>query len=537
MSFSSSHIPYSATRSFSSIAVDYVTDVEGLKPFYQHPSSLGGVTAAIEMRKRFNTDRMLLVEQLKQQYNGLVPQEKVIANIERLLQPNTFTITTAHQPNIFTGHLYFIYKILHTIRLAEWLSKELPENNFVPVYYMGSEDADLEELGQVTISGKKYVWDTPQTGAVGRMKIDKGFLAIMDGIEAQLTVEPFGHEVIALLKKAYTVGKTIEAATFDVVHELFADYGLIVLLPDNALLKKAFAPVIQRELAEQFSNKAVEATMQSFPSDYKLQTGGRAVNLFHLQDGMRERIERGEGKWTVVNTNTTFDDDTMLQELKDHPERFSPNVVLRPVFQEFILPNIIFVGGGGELGYWLELKKVFDAVDVPYPVLILRNSFMIVSQKERDLMTSLVMEEADFFKSSLELSEQVVKKYSRLKLSLDEERSRLRALYCHVETAAGEVDPTLIKHVAALRTGALKRIEELEKKMLKAEKKKFEAKLRHVEKIKKSLFPNGSLQERVDNFMPYYARYGKSFLEALYQNSLALEQQFSILVEKNKKPA
>lgn len=527
--FIAQFIPYKETNAFSSIAIDYLANSAALNKFYEHEPNIEGVKDAIKARKKFNTDRTGLVKHLRNQYTGLTIPAGVEANIEKLLRENTFTITTAHQPNIFTGHLYFIYKILHAIKLAEELEKELPENNFVPVYYMGSEDADLEELGEVTINGKKYVWETKQGGAVGRMKIDKAFIELIDAIEAQLSVEPYGNEIISHVRKAYTTGKTIEAATFELVHEFFAGYGLLILQPDNAALKRSFAPVIRKELTEQFSHKAVTATMAQFPPEYKVQAAGREVNLFYLEDSSRERIEKVNGEWSIVNSDLRFDERAILNEIEKNPERFSPNVILRPVFQEWILPNIIFIGGGGELAYWLELKKVFEEAEVPYPVLVLRNSFMIVPGHMQEKIAALGLQQQDLFKPGAELVTEIVRKNSSLQLQLTEEKNKISGLYDHIREAAGSVDPTLTKHVQALHVAQQKKLDQLEKKMLNAEKKKFEARQRQVQKIKSGLFPNNNLQERVDNIMPYYALYGKGFIDMLYQHSTGLQQEFCIL--------
>ncbi len=529
--FLAQQIPYAVSKAFSSIATDYVAQASVLQPFYEHHPNLQGLKNAIAARKKIKTNRAVLVSQLKKQYEGLALTSKLEANIESLLNENTFSITTAHQPNIFTGHLYFIYKILHAIKLAEELQTQISDCNFVPVYYMGSEDADLEELGEVTINEKKYTWETKQVGAVGRMKVDKNFVALIDAIEGQLLVEPFGAEIMALVRKAYTLDKTIEQATFEMVHALFAGYGLVVLLPDNATLKREFIPIVRKELEEQFSNKAVTETMGKFPAEYKVQAAGREINLFYLKDDSRERIEQENGQWTVVNNAVKFGEADMMDELENHPERFSPNVILRPVFQELILPNIAFIGGGGELAYWLELKKVFAAVGVPYPVLVLRNSFMVVNKKNADRIKALQMDIVDFFKPTHVLMLQLVKQSSALKLDLTEEKKELELLYEKIKKAAVAVDATLQQHTGNLLVKADKKLAQLEKKMLVAEKKKFEAQQRQVEKIKAGLFPSDNLQERVDNMMPYYAKYGASFIDMLYEHSTGLQQEFCIVTQ------
>jgi bacillithiol biosynthesis cysteine-adding enzyme BshC len=529
--FTVQQIPYAQTKAFSSIVTDYVAQAAALQPFYLHKPDLEGIKNSIAQRKQYVTNRSVLVEQLKLQYAGLEMGEKLQGNIDSLLLDNTFTITTAHQPNIFTGHLYFIYKILHAIKLAASLAQQIPNCHFVPVYYMGSEDADLAELGAVTINGQKYIWDTKQAGAVGRMKIDKAFIDLMDGIEGQISVEPFGNEMMLMLRSAYSVGKTMEQATLEIVHEMFAAYGLVILLPDNAVLKNEFAPIIRKELEEQFSNRAITETMKEFPAIYKVQTSGREVNLFYLKDNSRERIEKEDGHWSVVNRNLRFEGETILEELNNFPDRFSPNVILRPVFQEMLLPNIAFIGGGGELAYWLELKKVFEATGVPYPVLVLRNSFMVVSEKVAQKAKSLHINLIEFFKPTHVLMLQLVQQSSALKLELAEEKLQLENLYKKIGQAAGAVDQTLQNHTTALFVKANHKIVQLEKKMLVAEKKKYEAQQRQVEKIKERLFPLNTLQERVDNIIPYYAVYGKSFIEMLYQNSNTLEHEFCIVIE------
>lgn len=531
MNFTSIYVEYRQTGFFSKIVLDYLKGDDKLVPFYEHPVSIEGIKAAINARKKYATNRNILAVELNKQYHNVTVSDKLQANIDALLDENTFTVTTAHQPNIFTGHLYFIYKILHTIKLAGELKAQIAGCNFVPVYYMGSEDADLEELGEVNINGKKYQWKTEQKGAVGRMKIDKAFISLIDEIEGQLSVEKFGKEILASVRKAYSINKTIEQASFEFTHELFAGYGLVILLPDNAALKNEFSAVIKKELNEQFSNKAVAETIVLFPPEYKVQAAGREINLFYLKDGLRERIEKINGRWSVVNSHLKFSENEILGELKDHPERFSPNVILRPVFQETVLPNIAFVGGGGELAYWLELKKVFEALEVPYPVLILRNSFMLVNKKTASKINDLQMAAVDFFKEENDLITTLVKRETTLQLNLKKEKSTLKDLYAEMQSAASLVDSTLQGHVSALHTQALKRIELLEKKMLKAEKIKFEAQQRQIKKIKETLFPGGSLQERIDNLLPYYSIFGKDLIDMLYKNSTGLQQNFCIVTE------
>lgn len=531
MRFTTEKIAYSQTGFFSALVTDYLDHDLALNGFYAHPPNLEGIKAAIASRAAYPGNRKLLVDQLRKQYEGMPDAEKVNTLIDQLLQENTFTVCTAHQPNLFTGHLYFIYKILHAIKLAEELSAQLPDYKLIPVFYMGSEDADLDELGHFYLGGEKYVWETKQTGAVGRMKVDKALVQLIDTISGQLTVHPFGAGLVELLKGAYQEGRSIEQATFHFVHELFAGYGLLVLLPDNAALKSAFIPVAEKELLTSFSHQAVSETIALFPEKYKVQAGGRDINLFYLNDDSRERIILENSIYKIQNSEFEFSDAAIRNELIEHPERFSPNVILRPVFQEMILPNVAFIGGGGEIAYWLELKKVFEAVSVPFPVLLLRNSFLIIEKKWAELADKLKLPVSGLFKTAHELMNQLAIRDSGLQLELGKEKEELSRYYARLAELAAAADPTLSGHVKALETGAAKKIRELEKKMLRAAKKKMVAEARQLGKLRDGLFPSGQLQERMDNLLPYYAKWGKEFIALIHANAGGMGKEFGIIIE------
>jgi len=529
MNFSSLKLPYQSTGFYSRLVTDYISQAQQLQPFYSFAPTTEGIKKAIASRKKYNSNRQALVEVLTKQYAAVDTTEAVKNNINALLSPNTFTITTAHQPNIFTGPLYFIYKILHAVKLAAACKNVSPENNFVPVYYMGSEDADLDELGHIFINGQKQQWQTDQTGAVGRMKVDKALIQLIDTIAGQVLVHPFGDAIIQLMKDCYQDDITIEQATFKMVNHLFGEYGVLVILPDNADLKRLFIPVVEKELHEAFSHEQVGLTVSSFPGEYKVQASGRELNLFYLKDNRRDRIEMESTKYKVHDTTLVFTKEEIIEELHQHPERFSANVILRPVFQETILPNIAFIGGGGEIAYWLELKKVFEAVHVPYPVLVVRNSFMITEREEAKKISKLKFSIADLFKTEQDLINGLVKRESQLQLGLEKEQQALKEIYQKLKTISGAVDVTLANHTEALQAKALQKIAALEKKMLRAEKKKFEAEQRQLHKLRTVLFPNNNLQERVENLLLFYAKWGDGFIQSIYENSLALEQEFVVL--------
>lgn len=501
-----------------------------MQPFYKFTTNKAGLQEAIRNKKKNPINRQLLVSQLRAQYADATPSDPVQKNIELLLNENTFTICTAHQPNIFTGHLYFIYKIVHAIKMADVASKELKDYHLVPVFFLGSEDADLEELNHVVIDQTKYTWETKQQGAVGRMTIDKKFIELINTIEGRLLAEPFGIEITTLLKNCYRLGDTVAVATFRFVHELFKDFGLIVLLPDNTAFKSIMHEIFLDDLLQHTPSSIVKNTSESLSKYYPAQAFPRDINLFYMKDDIRKRIVMMGDRFIVHDTNIQFNQPEIVEELDKHPERFSPNVILRGIFQEMLLPDVVFIGGGGELAYWLQLKDLFEKYDVPYPVISLRNSFLIVPKKWNSLMKNLKMEYQDLFKPKHSVLADMIIHTSSNTLELSSEKKSWETMSESLISRASSVDPTLIDYVKSIDAKLLKKLEALEKKMLRAEKKKHEAMARQVDKIFLALNGEG-LQERTDNFLLFYAWWGKDFLNEIYEASLVWDTKFCILKE------
>lgn len=528
MNSSASVLPYEQTGAFSGLVIDYLNAAPALQSLYQVAPTAVGLREAIARRKAHPVNRPLLHEVFQEQYAGYAsPMQK--ENIKSLLDENTFTICTAHQPNIFSGYLYFVYKILHVIRIAETMKTEMPELHFVPVYYIGSEDNDLEELGQVKVDGVKMVWQTKQEGAVGRMKVDKALLQLIAQLEGQLGVLPHGAAVIAMLRDAYQEGTTIAKATRRLVDQLFAQYGLLVLDADDARLKSIMKPVFANDLVQHDAYRLVTQTGEALQQQYKVQVNPREINLFYLVDGLRERIILQNSIYTTESGAIRMHKEEILQLLDAHPECFSPNVVLRALYQESILPDIAFVGGGSEIAYWLELKPMFDHFKVPLPALVLRNSFIVAKAEDTQKLHAFGLDIVDLFAGEFALIDKYVKTHSDEELDTEAELKAAHQMFDDLKAKAAAVDQTLVQHVEALRAKLDKQLIGAGKKILRAEKRKFETEKIQILKLRNKIFPNGNLQERVDNFMPYYATYGPEFISMLYEHSLSLEQQFTVI--------
>jgi bacillithiol biosynthesis cysteine-adding enzyme BshC len=529
------YIDYRDTNSFSELVYDYIDGNEALAPFYAFEANRTGIQAAIEKRKQFPINRKALVEGLQQQYQQLSAKELVRKNIESLEHSQTFSICTAHQPNLLTGYLYFFYKILHAIAMAEQLNLDYPKQHFVPVYYMGSEDNDLAELGKFRYEETVYEWDANgQTGAVGRMSTES-LKALLNKLFKRFGPPGIHCDMLKqLLEKSYTEHSTITSATQYLVHELFGQYGLVVLNPDEPNFKKQFRSIIKDELLHQHAYPVVSAQSQKLAQAYKAQAFPRPINLFYLKGNIRERIEKQAEHWQVLNTSICFDASSILEEIEHHPEHFSPNVILRGLFQESILPNVCFIGGGAELAYWLQLKPLFDYYNVFYPVIFLRQSVQIIEDATWQLMQKMNCSIIDIFKPIDSQIKQHIMHLNSANLNIEAEQAAIDLQLEQLVNKAQNIDSSLEQSIGAARQKIKHQINVVAQKMYRAEKRKAAIDIQRLEKIYHNIKPNGGLQERVENFSSFYLQNGFSIFDTIKRNIKPFDNQFLIIhPEKN----
>jgi len=489
-------VAFADTHAFSQFFLDYIQQKETLKPFYNRYPNRDNAAAQIQQKEKSfpQEHRNVLVSALREQYKGLDTTDAVRANIEALASPSTFTVTTGHQLNIFTGPLYFIYKIVTVINACRQLKEQYPQHNFVPVYWMASEDHDYDEIKYFRLYGKKYTWETEQQGAVGRFDIA--------GIKKLLQEIPGDIE---LFKTAYTKNKTLGAAVRHYVNTLFAQYGLVILDGDDRSLKALFRPIMQMDILRQEGKPVVDKTSAGLEAlGYKTQIYCRDINFFYLDTNLRSRIEKTGDIYTVVDTDIKFTPDELTRIINDEPEKLSPNVILRPLYQEIILPNLAYAGGPAEVIYWLQLKDLFDKVNVPFPMLMPRNFGLAVAPHILKKFEKTDLEWKDLFEDKNYIFNHWVLKHSNRNLTVGAERNAVSDLFEQLKARAEQIDVTLAAFVGAEGKRALNSLEHIERKFLRAEKRTHNDRLRQIEELKEQLFPNGSLQERTDNMLNFY---------------------------------
>jgi bacillithiol biosynthesis cysteine-adding enzyme BshC len=525
------YIDYSETNSFSTTLLSYLAQDPRLEPYISNWPSPENFSSLIARKKI--TNREALVNVLNKQYadSGYHNSESQLVhdNIASLKSEDTYTVTTGHQLNIFTGPLYFIYKIVTAINLATELRSAHPDKNFVPVYWMATEDHDFEEINKVKIHGKKFTWNEDAKGATGR--IDP--ISIRDTLKAYentLGLSENSKKLTAILNEAYLNHTTLSEATRYLVHHLFSAYGLVILDADDAILKREFAAIIKEDILEQKSFSAISDTSKALKeSGFETQVHSREINFFYLNDKLRERIVVENNNWRVLNTNITFNKDELLAEIENHPERFSPNVVMRPLYQEVILPNLAYIGGGAEIVYWLQLKKNFEQFGIDFPLLVLRNSALVTAATFSSKLSRLQISVKDIFKEPTVLKKDWVINNSSHKLSLADELLEFSSVFEKLKLRAYKIDPTLAPSTEAVKARLQKALANLEQKLIKAEKRNHEEVLSQIDHLRNKYFSGNSLQERTENFGVFYTEYGSAFIDELVRHFKPLDFKFTIL--------
>jgi bacillithiol synthase len=523
-------IPYADTEAFGPVIMDYLSGDKKLRPFYQYPPRADVFREVVENKSKTPINREVLTRAVNRQYQkcftGLPATDPVLQNVNLLLLENTFTVTTGHQLNIFTGPLYTIYKILTVIKLAREIEDSDKNIRVVPVFWMASEDHDFEEISSINIFGNKIIWESDQQGAVGRMKTD-GLSRVIREINSVFRENEMIPE---FFEEAYRKSISVAEATRRIIHHLFGQYGVVIVDGDDPELKKIFIPELLTEINENLSCKTLNQSNQKFSENYKLQIQPRDINLFYMGKGFRERLVETESKnFEVLNTAISFSREELVEEINRYPDRFSPNVILRPLYQEKILPNLAYVGGPGEVHYWLQLKSVFDDFKVPFPVVMLRNSFLLLDRAASEKLNKVGIKASDLFQSADYLILKVLEQSTVYHPDTGHFIPEINRIYDQLKTQLSELEPTLEASVESEKQKVINGLNQLEAKARRALKKKNETVVNQVTSLKDRLFPGGKLQERVENIIPFMIQY-PSIVESLLENTEPFTGNLAVLL-------
>ncbi|HRG00224.1 MAG TPA: bacillithiol biosynthesis cysteine-adding enzyme BshC [Bacteroidia bacterium] len=514
MLFSKQNIALKNTGLFSSLFEDYISQSNQVKPFYNFHFSKQDFSEYLSKNSFDYLNRTVLVKALQSQAKLVANTSSAsLTHIQLLENNNTYTVTTGHQLCLFTGPLYFIYKIASTINLCKVLQANFTDKNFVPVYWMASEDHDFEEINHANVFGKKVIWSSEQNGSVGEFSTE-GLQEVITELKAILGDNEKANELISVFEKAYLKHDNLANATRYLVNELFGEYGIVILDGNDTELKHLFKDEFKKDIFENTPYKLVSETINELQKNYSAQVTPREINIFYKEKGLRERIEKQGERFAVLNTEISFSKEELENIVQSSPEKLSPNVVLRPLYQQKILPNIAYVGGPGELAYWLEYKTMFDAFNIHLPILMPRNFVMLLDKGTQNKLQKLNLSIDDTFKDGEELVKQFIKTQHN-DINLEEAKKQLADIFASITTTVSTIDKTLVGSTEAEKQKAINGITTIEQKINRALKQKSETDVNQIWSIKEKLFPKNTPQERYDNFSMNYGKYGKAFISNL----------------------
>lgn len=519
----------SETLLFEAQHNNLVYNQESLLPFISRVSTKKNVYEQTNRKSFSQESREVLYSELTRQYQGIELHAAVQTNIDLLRSPDTFTITTGHQLSLFTGPLYFVIKVLHVIKQCEEMKTSFPDKHFVPVYWMASEDHDFEEIKSIELFNKSISWESNQKGPVGRFAMDAEIEQAKEAFKSYFqNGDKEIHELIDSLE-----GKTYGHAFRKFVNRLFESYGLVMIDGDAKAFKESFKFIMKDELLNQFAMEKVKlTTAELIVNGGKVQVNPREINLFYIEDGLRERVTEIEKGTYHIEGKGSFSVVEIEKLLNEKPENFSPNVILRPVYQELILPNILYVGGGGELSYWLQLKRVFDHCEVPYPLIQVRNSILWIDANTSAKIAKFDLLLEDLFKDEHVIKKEYVEENEVEALDFQEFSKRQTEFIESLRDVILKTDPSLIQYSDAEIAKLNNQIESIRAKLVKVSKGKHEGAMNAIEQIKSKLFPGNGLQERKSNFFNFCMKGNVTErLSVLYSAIEPFEQDLIVMRE------
>jgi bacillithiol biosynthesis cysteine-adding enzyme BshC len=503
MAYTKRLIPIAQTGKYPAVLSDYLDGKLAGHQLYQHEPNINGLAQAMGARLQAagkpRLGRDTLVNVLTEQYSSIELSGNERYNIALLRKPTTFCVTTGHQLNLFSGPLYVPFKLMSAINLCRQLKERYPTHDFVPIYWMATEDHDKDEVDHFNMFGKKYQWHTDQTGPVGRFAWPP----------AEEFWQSLPQDIPADAIDAYRNATTWADATRELFHHWFGHLGLICLDPDDLRLKQAFVPIALQDAIESATKPAHDAGSARFEtSGHKPQVNARPINLFYMGevDGrmVRERLVREGDQWLVLNTDLSFDEEALRSHITDHPDYWSPNVVLRPLYQEAILPNIAYLGGPAEVAYWLQTADLFTLYKLPMPVVLPRALGQINTKAVLSRLQKANLRFEDLLLSSSQLKALILARQAGSgQVTMHHEYQLINQAFVTMRSKANAADPTLSSFVDAQEATVLKTLENVEKRISKAMEKRHETLITQALNLRDKVFPNDGLQERSENILAY----------------------------------
>ena len=524
-------LPFSAFPGTSQLYIDYCrNNPEATKYFLGHFSDLMAYETHLQVLEARSYERERLATILEKQNKVFRSAEKTFEHIHLLREVTTFAVVTGQQVGLFTGPLYTIYKALTAVHHAQWLKAQFPAYEFIPIFWLESEDHDIEEISEVGIIDKENNYSRIRYGeplpegeknyaSVGALQLNGDIQKVFDGLRSLATQTDFTEAMLEEFESCYKEDKTLAVAFAQLLNKLYPSAGIVFVDPSDVELKKISAPIIQREL-ETFpmAGEVVIKRSAELETMYHAQIKPRAVNLFYHAKGGRYAVEPSEYGFFLRGTRQRFLREELRAIGSEAPESFSPNVLLRPIIQDFLFPTATYVAGPSEVAYFAQLQPVYDHFQVPMPIILPRASMTLIEPKIQKLFDKFDIP----FTAMFETPEQVyasimqsgdgeeVMEFQNISAQIDEWQTRLRAIAQRVDVSLLSASETTIQKMKGHLTL-------FEQKIYQSKKQRDQVVTRQIEKMFNYLTPDSVAQERQLNIFSFLNRFGKDVLRTIDQ--------------------
>lgn len=519
----------------SKLFLDYLYDFSKVEKFYagdlKNTDSIRSLLA--KAGSKSIPDRAVLADTLTRQNQFFGNTEKSLQNIELLKQRNAVAVVTGQQMGIFGGPLYTIYKAMGTVKLCESFQQQFSDYHFVPVFWMELEDHDFNEIRSINLfSVDNEIRSIAYNGADPENKSRSPINSIMLNediqrvlLEVKTTLNPtdFSGDLLAKLESTYQSGKSISDTFGRWMAELLGKYGLVLMDPSDIEFKKMTAPVFKKELENSAAIHDLLLTQNKLlkAGGYGVQVENEPTNLF-LRDesGTKHPLNKnGLNKFKIRAEDASAHKDNLLKLLDNEPGRFIPNVILRPIVQDHLLPTFAYVGGPSEIAYFAQFKTIYEFFGITEPLIVPRPFITILEKKIKKVADKYGIGVADLFKKKSRIVEEAAGKDAQAPVSgqLDALSAQIRDQFSSLEKNLMSVDNSLKGASETALDKIEKAIKVLKEKTSDAEKRRNELTHSQLTKAVRHLLPNDQFQEREIHALYYLNKYGPEFLDILHE--------------------
>ncbi len=500
-------------------------DVEKYFPFFQ------------KISERERSNRSVIANIIKAQYSNQRLSKQTQQNIDLLYSEKTIAVVTGQQLGIFGGPLYTLFKSITAIKLCSYLKEIYDGFNFVPIFWLEGDDHDYDEVRMFSVLNNEnqilnLQYEDGQLeelnrGSIAELKFNSNLEKIFNELASGLRDTEFKIPLLDFIKSIYLPGRTFLESFRELIIHLFDEYGLIVFNPTDQAVKRLLVPIFSKEISEfgDHTGNLVERSA-GLEEVYHAQVKVKPINLFLVEEHERLLIEPTDtGEYRLKGKRKKFSREELLAQLELNPEKFSPNVLLRPICQDYLFPTAFYVGGPSEISYFAQVSPLYKIYGMEIPFIYPRSSATIVEKGVQSILGKNNLEYVDIFTDENALIQKILAASSDINLEMLFQNA-LNEIEASLDPLAQKL-PAIDKTLSDLITKSKQRIEEtlnhLKSKAHDSEKRKYESTIRQISKVRNVLFPNNNLQERELNWIYFANKYGMDIVKWLF-NELAINK-------------